>query len=110
MRHRLLKRAEQSSEIGKGKLSMAKREYSKHQKSIIKGYYENLDTLMLQKLSELVSELYLEQNPKKKDTLWQRVETAMRNLKIKPVLVEHIMSTRDVQVLAKNINDWIGRK
>ena len=38
---------------------MANREYSQHQKSVISNYYSNLDTIMLQKLSDLVGELYL---------------------------------------------------
>ena len=38
---------------------MAKKEYSEHQKAVISNYYGNLNTIMLQKLSELVTELYL---------------------------------------------------
>jgi hypothetical protein len=38
---------------------MAKNDYSQYQKDVISGYYHNLDTIMLGKLSELVTELYL---------------------------------------------------
>jgi len=38
---------------------MAKNEYSQYQKAVISGYYNNLDTIMLHKLGELVTELYL---------------------------------------------------
>ena len=34
-------------------------ERSKHQQKIIKNYYENRDAISLQRLSELVTELYL---------------------------------------------------
>jgi hypothetical protein len=39
---------------------MAQRDYSEHQQRIITKYYNQLDTIMLQKLQELVGELYLE--------------------------------------------------
>jgi len=48
---------------------MAKQEYSKYQKTVISGYYNNLDTIMLGKLSELVSELYLAETPNKQARL-----------------------------------------
>jgi hypothetical protein len=45
---------------------MAKKEYSQYQKAVISGYYNNLDTIMLGKLSELVTELYLADKEAKK--------------------------------------------
>jgi hypothetical protein len=61
---------------------------------------------MLQKLSELVSELYLAESDNQKKRLWQRVHKAMLNLKIPPVIIDHIMRKKDVQILAMNLNDW----
>lgn len=89
---------------------MAKRELSNYQQKLVKNYYENLDTIMLQKLGELVTELYLADSPKKTEKLWQRVEKAMKNLEIKPAVIEHIMSKKDVQVLARNLQEWQGKK
>jgi hypothetical protein len=86
---------------------MAQRDYSEHQQKIISRYYSNLDTLMLQKVQALVSELYLAESDKKKDRLWKRVQQAMENLKIPSPIAEHIMGTRDVEVLAKNLQDWL---
>ena len=85
---------------------MAKQEYTDYQKSVISGYFNNLDAIMLQKVAELVSELYVAETETKKDRLWQRVQKAMTNLKIPPAIADHIMSQRDVQVLAKNLQDW----
>jgi hypothetical protein len=89
---------------------MAKREYSQYQKTVISGYYNNLDTIMLQKLGEMVTELYLADTDAKKDRLWQRVHKAMIKLKIPPAIVEHIMQKKDVQILAKNLQDWLSHK
>jgi len=89
---------------------MAKKEYSQYQKSVISGYYENLDAIMLQKLGELVTELYLADTNAKKDRLWQRVHKAMVKLKVPPAIIDHIMEKRDVEILAKNLQDWQGGK
>jgi len=88
---------------------MAQREYSQYQKTVISGYYNNLDTIMLQKLGELVTELYLADKDAKKDRLWQRAHKSMIKLKIPPAIVEHIMQKKDVQILAKNLQDWQSR-
>ena len=89
---------------------MTKKEYTAYQKSVISGYYNNLDTIMLQKLSELVTELYLADTKAKKDRLWQRAQKAMIKLKIPPAIVDHIMEKQDVEILAKNLQDWQGGK
>jgi len=88
---------------------MSGQERSKHQQKIISRYYDNLDTIMLQRLSELVTELYLAESDKKKQQLWQRVEKAMTNLKIPPAIRRHIMEKQDVEILAKNLQDWQKR-
>lgn len=85
---------------------MTKKEYSQYQKSVISGYYNNLDMIMLQKLGELVTELYLADTQAKKDRLWQRVQKAMVKLKVPLAIIDHIMEKRDVEVLAKNLQDW----
>ena len=86
---------------------MAKNEYSDYQKSVISGYYDNLNTISLQKLSELVTELYLAETPARRDQLWQRAHKAMLRLKIQPAIIQHIMTRRDVEILAKNLKDWL---
>lgn len=83
------------------------REHTPHQKKIIERYYEQRDAIMLTKLSELVTELYLAETDKKRDRLWDRVATAMSNLKIKPRIAEHILATRKPEVLASHLKDWM---
>ena len=65
---------------------------------------------MLGKLGELVTELYLADSQAKKDRLWQRAHKAMVKLKVPPVIIEHIMEKHDVEVLAKNLQDWLAHK
>ncbi len=89
---------------------MAKQEYSQYQQDVISQYYRNLDAIMLQKLSELVSDLYLADSPQKIDKLWDRVHKAMLKLKIPNAIIDHIMKKRSVEILAKNLHEWLGIK
>ena len=92
------------------KANMSKNDYSQYQKAIISGYYNNLDTIMLGKLGELITELYLADKPAKQNRLWQRAHKAMLKLKIPPAIIDHIMEKKDVEVLAKNLQDWLTYK
>ncbi len=89
---------------------MAKNDYSQYQKDVISGYYNNLDTIMLGKLGELVTELYLADTQAKQNRLWQRANKAMVKLKVPPAIIDHIMEKKDVEVLAKNLQDWLAKK
>jgi hypothetical protein len=89
---------------------MAKQEYSGYQKTIIKNYYENLDTIALTRLQELVTELYLAETPAKKKKLWQQVEKALAKLKIKPAVKARILETQNVKILAQHLNEWLKAK
>lgn len=82
-------------------------EYSKHQHNIIRRYYDNREQIMLTKLQELVGELYLAETDKKRTQLWARVETAMKNLRVKPAIMAHVLETQQPEVLAANIQDWL---
>jgi len=93
---------------------MAGQEYTKHQRKIIERYYENLDTIMLTKLQELVSEIYLAEGKKKRlDQLWDRADKAMTHIGVPSEIKAHILAKRSPEILAKNIEDWLrqaGRK
>lgn len=89
---------------------MSKNDYTKHQKGIIDNYYKNLDMIMLQKLQELVTELYLTDSDSKWAKLWDRVEKALVKLKIKDELINEIMREKDLRQLAGYINQWLAKK
>ena len=81
--------------------------YSKYQQDVISRYYDNLDVIMLGKIQEMVTELYLADSEAKQKRLWERAHKAMLKLKVRPNIIEHIMSKKDVTVLAKNLEDWL---
>ncbi len=81
--------------------------FTPFQKKLINRYYENLDTMMLQKLQELVTELYLAETEKEKAKLWDRAQKAMVNLKIPPEVIATIMRSKNVVTLAKQVEEWL---
>jgi hypothetical protein len=89
---------------------MAKKDYSKHQQKIINRYYDNLDTIMLQKLQELVTELYLADSEKEKKKLWERAGKAMVQLKIPPEIITKITEPPSVESLAAHLEQWLRKK
>jgi hypothetical protein len=80
------------------------RDYTNHQKKIIKRFYENRDQIDHQKLSELVTNLYLAEG-KKRDKLWESAREVMTRLKVPPTRIEHVMKTADPAILAEVVND-----
>jgi len=86
---------------------MSAKEYSSYQRDVISRYYDNVESITLARLQELVGQLYLAESEAKQAQLWERAQKAMVRLKIKPATIEHIMNKKDVVVLAKNIEDWL---
>lgn len=82
-------------------------ELSRHQKKIVDRYYTHRDTIMLTKLQELVTELYLAEAKGTHHALWKRARTAMQNLGVKPSLMDHIIDQQSPEILARNIQDWL---
>ena len=70
---------------------MADKNYSVHQQKIIKRFYENRDSIALQRAQELVTELYLTEG-KKREKVWV---TLAKNLELAGVPVDHIAHLRE---------------
>jgi hypothetical protein len=87
---------------------MGMENYSKHQQGIIKRYYENIDQITLQKLSELVTDLYLAEG-KKRDKLWQTAVGHMEKLGVPKDRINHLLTTKDVALLAGLVKELSGK-
>ncbi len=80
-------------------------DYTPHQQKIIGRYYDNRDAIDSQKLSGLVTNLYLEESAKKKAKLWERAEKMMERLEVPKSRVAHIMDKKDPAILAEVVKD-----
>lgn len=83
---------------------MAARDYSKHQQGIIKRYYDNRESIDGEKLSELVTNLYLSEG-KKKEKMWKTAEDIMTRLKVPPERVRQVIASADPAILAEVVKD-----
>ncbi len=75
-----------------------------HQERIIRSYYQNQDAIMLQRLSELVGDLYLAEG-KSRSRLWQRAEGAMRQIQVPADRIEHIVKSDNPSLLAHLVKE-----
>lgn len=80
--------------------------HSRHQEKIIKRYYENRDSIGLQKASELVTELYLSEG-KKRDRVWERLAGHLEKAGIPASQIAHLREQDDPALVAKMITDRI---
>jgi hypothetical protein len=80
---------------------------SPYQQKIVKRYYDNLDASALQKLAELTSDLYLSSG-KKRQTVWTRVEAALKNLKVPQERIDHLKAKDDPALLAALVKELQG--
>ena len=80
------------------------RDYSKYQQKVIKNYYDNREQIDAQRLSELVTNLYLATG-KKREKFWKTAEDVMQRLKVPPSRIEHVLQSDDPVTLAEVVND-----
>jgi hypothetical protein len=80
-------------------------DYTPYQKGIIRRFYEHRDTLALQKLGEIVSNLYLETSEKKKDRLWKSAHAQMLGAGVHEHHARVVFESRDLEALAKLVGE-----
>lgn len=75
-------------------------ERSKYQQNIIKNYYENRETISLQRAQELVTELYLSEG-KKRQKYWKTLEGHLLKLEVKQQTIDRLIKQDDPQLAAQ---------
>lgn len=84
---------------------MPEREYTKYQQKVISRYYENRDQIDEQRLSELVTSLYLATTDKQKTKLWESAGETMARLKVPKSRIAHVLEKKDPAVLAEVVKE-----
>lgn len=78
------------------------REYSSYQKKVINRYYDNLDTIVVTRLGEIVTDMALAGGDEKKlARLWKRAEQALERAKVESSEIRDVVERRDVEALAR---------
>ena len=82
--------------------------YSKHQQKVIKNYYDNRESISLQRLSELVTELYLAEG-KGRERQWKFIISALEKLAIPKDRIEHLRKQDSPALLAKLVEELMAK-
>ena len=85
--------------------SMAKR--SPYQQRVIKNYYRNRDAIMLQRLGEMVTDLYLAEGKSRK-RLWDRVAGALEKLEVPASRIEHVVQSDSPPLVARLLEELLN--
>ena len=83
-------------------------ELTKYQQSIVRNYYDNLDTALLQRLGEQVTDLYLAEG-KKRAKLWETVEKSLTKLGVPKSRVDRVVSSDDPRQLATILQELLAK-
>jgi len=84
-------------------------DYTPHQQNIIKRYYDNREEIASQKLSELITDLYLAEG-KKRQQVWKRIAAALTQLGVQPEKIEQLINTDNPVQLAEFLKQRQNKK
>ncbi len=77
--------------------------YTPYQQKVIRNFYDNKDLRLIQKLGELVSNLYIETNGKKLEAGWKKIKEILIDLKVHPNEVEFLTKDKNLAVISKKL-------
>jgi hypothetical protein len=83
-------------------------DYSKHQQNIIRNYYDNRESIALQKLQESITELYLAEG-KKRQTIWKRIVGHLEKLSISKAEIQNVVAKDSPELVASIVERIMGR-
>jgi hypothetical protein len=84
-------------------------EHSKYQQKVIRNYYENRDTIALQRAQELVTELYLATG-KKRTKHWESLALHLAKLGVKQDVIDHLRAQDNPALVATLVQKLIEKK
>ncbi len=82
---------------------------SAYQQRAIKNYYDNKGAIMLQRLGELVTDLYLAEG-KARERTWKRVESTLENLGVSKKRIDHIHEADNPSLLANLLKELMDKE
>ena len=72
---------------------------SRYQERIIKNYYENREAIALQRVQELVTELYLAEG-KARDKHWKNLANHLEKLGVGKETIDHLIREQNPELVA----------
>jgi hypothetical protein len=84
------------------------RQYSKFQQRAIKNFYDNREAIAIQRLGELVTDLYLAEG-KGRAAKWKQISAALGRLGVPASEIQHLVKKDDPALLAKKVSELTGK-
>ena len=79
--------------------------YTGYQKKVIKNFYENKDLRQIQKLGEMISNLYLETSEKKLESGWKKIKKMLTDLEVHPHEIEYLTRDKNLKLVSQKIEE-----
>lgn len=83
--------------------------YSKYQQKVIKNFYDNREAIALQRVQEMVTELYLSEG-KKRAKHWEQIAGHLEKLGVDQKTIDHLKSEDKPELLASLIKKLMEKK
>jgi len=80
--------------------------FSSHQQKIIKSYYKNRDNIALQRVQELVTELYLSEG-KKREKVWDLIASNLEKMSVPPDRISHLRAQNKPELVAQLVQTLV---
>jgi len=84
-------------------------EFTKYQQKVIQRYYDHRDEIALQRVQELVTELYLSEG-KKRTKHWESLAVHLGKLGVKPDVIAHLRKEDKPELVATLVEKLVAKK
>ena len=84
------------------------RQYSKFQQRAIKNFYDNREAISVQRLGELVTDLYLAEG-KGRAAKWKQIAAALEKLGVPAGEIANLVEKDDAALLARKVTELTGK-
>lgn len=82
--------------------------FTRFQEKVIKNYYQNRDGIAVQRLQELVTELFLSSG-KKRQQYWKSIIGHLESLKVPQTQIDHLVKEDKPELVAKFIQTLMDK-
>ena len=84
-------------------------DFTKYQQKVVKNYYDNRESIALQRVQELVTDLYLAEG-KKRDKVWDSLELHLGKLGTKPDTIAHLRKQNKPELVADLVRRMLSKE
>jgi hypothetical protein len=81
-----------------------------YQQKVVRGYYENRDTIFVGKLSAIVSDLAITKSEKEVGRLWAKAKEFLGKTTANPARVQKLLAEKNLEALAQIVNELANAK